>query len=412
MSSSKFVRLHDLMNTCVHLSQRATNVLKQQVYHENNFNIVQKGMCANDVYTELDLQIQKTIHYNLKQLYPRAKIICEEEESSIDENIKPSIMPDELLRMRNKQKIFSADILLNSASVRRLQYLKYLEDLLSFNYDFLRADDVKRGLDDIYNNEVLEKDLTFWIDPLDGSKGLVEGHTEHITTIIGVCIKNRPILGIVHKPFSGDALSFQSGKSYVGLPQCGLFTVLQKIQTDFENFENFTLHVPPFSRDENIDRHLFQPKICGSHNRNQDEMDKLIYATNPQRIERVAGSANKFVHMVEGQSDFYMNFVPGFKFWDMCGSEAILASRFGILTDAQKRPIFYEPNMHPTIKDGLIAAKNKSIYKLCEHRIERFTRMSLEQNHQRIQLQALESKRIRQELQELDQQQQNIKSLI
>jgi len=156
----------------------------------------------------MDLQIQKTIHYNLKQLYPKAKIICEEDESEIDENIRPSIMPDELIKLRNKQKIFTAEILFNSATLRRLSYLKYLEDLLSFNYDFIKADDVKRGLDDIFNNEVAEKDLTFWIDPLDGSKGLVEGHTEHLTTIIGVCIKNRPILGIVHKPFSGDNLSF------------------------------------------------------------------------------------------------------------------------------------------------------------------------------------------------------------
>jgi len=294
-------------------------------------------------------------------------------------------MPDELIRLRNKQKIFTADILLNSATLRRLSYLKYLEDLLSFNYEFIQADDVKRGLDDIFNNEVAEKDLTFWIDPLDGSKGLVEGHTEHLTTIIGVCVKNRPLLGIVHKPYSGDALSFSSGKSYVGLPQCGLFTVLQKIQTDYENFEDFTMHLPPFSRDEKLDRHIHQPRICGSHNKNQDGMDRLIYATNPQRIDRVAGSANKFVHMVENHSDFYMNFVPGFKFWDLCGSEAILASRYGILTDAEKRPIFYDPNMHPTVSNGIVAAKNKAIYELCERRIEKSTMMSLSDNHRKIQ---------------------------
>ena len=79
-----------------------------------------------------------------------------------------------------------------------------------------------------------------------------------------------------------------------------------------------------------------------------------------------------------------MNFVPGFKFWDMCGSEAILASRFGILTDAEKRPIFYEPNMHPTITGGIIAAKNKAIFELCERRIEKSTMMSLASNHKKI----------------------------
>lgn len=200
------------------------------------------------------------------------------------------------------------------------------------------------------------------------------------------------MLGVVHKPFSGDPLSFNSGKTFIGLPQCGLYTVLQNMQTDYGNFENYTRYVHAFDRDENIDKHLFQPRICGSHNKNQESMDKLIYGTNPQKIERVAGSANKFVHMVENQSDFYVNFVPGFKYWDMCGSEAILASRFGILTDAQKRPLFYNVDEHPTLSNGIIASKNKSVYELCERRIEKFTGMSLQQNYEVISQEALRYK--------------------
>jgi len=33
------------------------------------------GVAASDVFTAADIQIQKTITYNLQQLYPRAKII-------------------------------------------------------------------------------------------------------------------------------------------------------------------------------------------------------------------------------------------------------------------------------------------------------------------------------------------------
>ena len=64
-------------------------------------------------------------------------------------------------------------------------------------------------------------------------------------------------------------------------------------------------------------------------------MTKIIYSTRPDKIERVAGSANKFVHLSENGSDFYINFVPGFKNWDMCGSEAILQAKFGMVTDAK-----------------------------------------------------------------------------
>ena len=63
-------------------------------------------------------------------------------------------------------------------------------------------------------------------------------------------------------------------------------------------------------------------------------MDALLHAMSPLKLERVAGSANKFTHMVDNKSDYYINLVPGLKTWDMCGSEALLASRFGIVTDA------------------------------------------------------------------------------
>jgi len=75
--------------------------------------------------------------------------------------------------------------------------------------------------------------------------------------------------------------------------------------------------------------------------------------------------------MVEGKSDFYINLVPGFKHWDMCGSEAILQSRFGVTTDAQKRPLYYDHERnHHTLPDGIIAAKNKRHLEVCLSRIE------------------------------------------
>jgi fructose-1,6-bisphosphatase/inositol monophosphatase family enzyme len=63
---------------------------------------------------------------------------------------------------------------------------------------------VKRGLENRFEDEINEQDLTFWVDPLDGSSGLAEGHTEHLTCIMGVSIKDRPLLGVVHKPFSSN----------------------------------------------------------------------------------------------------------------------------------------------------------------------------------------------------------------
>ena len=53
-------------------------------------------------------------------------------------------------------------------------------------------------------------------------------------------------------------------------------------------------------------------------------MDKLIKAINPINGARVAGSGNKIVYLLDQKADYYMNLVPGFKYWDMCAAEALI----------------------------------------------------------------------------------------
>lgn len=87
---SRFVKLSEVMNACVTLSQ-STGPTVRQVLSAGDLNTKQKGLCKADVCTEADLKIQKTIQHNLKALFPKARIICEEEDSSIDESMAPSL---------------------------------------------------------------------------------------------------------------------------------------------------------------------------------------------------------------------------------------------------------------------------------------------------------------------------------
>ncbi len=114
-------------------------------------------------------------------------------------------------------------------------------------------------------------------------------------------------------------------------------------------------------------------------------MDDIISSVLPDKVERVAGSGNKFVHMVEGHSDFYVNLVPGLKHWDLCGSEAILAARFGIVTDAYLSPLNYNEELkNHTLQNGIVAAKNKRLLDICRHRIESELGYSLEECHKLV----------------------------
>jgi len=53
-------------------------------------------------------------------------------------------------------------------------------------------------------------------------------------------------------------------------------------------------------------------------------MSELIQALNPVTVAKVAGSGNKIIYLLDQKADCYINLVPGFKYWDMCASEALI----------------------------------------------------------------------------------------
>lgn len=92
----KTVRIAELVNTCVNLSQRSGQIISK-VQNKGAMAVVQKGVSSSDVFTEADLSIQKTLHHNLKLLYPKATIICEEDDKDIPDHIQPVVQPDQVL---------------------------------------------------------------------------------------------------------------------------------------------------------------------------------------------------------------------------------------------------------------------------------------------------------------------------
>ena len=59
-------------------------------------------------------------------------------------------------------------------------------------------------------------------------------------------------------------------------------------------------------------------------NKNQLSTNKIYDAVKAVNIDRVAGAGNKIVHMLDKKADFYINLVPGFKYWDLCAGEALM----------------------------------------------------------------------------------------
>lgn len=100
----------------------------------------------------------------------------------------------------------------------------------------------------------------------------------------------------------------------------------------------------PFPTDDAIADESYNLWLCGSLNKNQVRMNEVLNATNPTTIAKVAGAGNKILYLLDQKADCYINLVPGFKYWDMCASEALILSRMGIVTDANRKPIIYDHN--------------------------------------------------------------------
>jgi len=85
--------------------------------------------------------------------------------------------------------------------------------------------------------------------------------------MIGISVRDRPRLGIVHKPFSNFP-SPGSGRTYIGGSEHGLYTVDNFTDQEGNSLQSPANYVPPFSRGKNICKETFRPIICGSHNKN------------------------------------------------------------------------------------------------------------------------------------------------
>lgn len=186
------VKLNEFFSVGIKLLERAARVIHTTRKEMDFVTLSKQGEDGADVFTIADMHIQNTVKYNLKEIFPRATIIGEEDEVEFDTG-RPYIMPDEIDRAAISQKM-----LLQNYEVHKHCYQDYLREIEEIHqsatseaaWNFFEFPD-----------EFYEEDMVIWIDPLDGTQGFVEGHLNHITSMIGLAIDKRPRAGIIHKPF-------------------------------------------------------------------------------------------------------------------------------------------------------------------------------------------------------------------
>lgn len=145
--------------------------------------------------------------------------------------------------------------------------------------------------------------------------------------------------------------------------------------------------MPPFERKASAQASgHYQPHMLMGMEQTHSVMENVVADLQPMKVNRVKGPGNKFLHLTDEKSDFFLNLVPGYHLWDICASEAIFQSRFGILTDAKQKPLVYDTasRRNFSLWNGLVAARNEDIYFATKQAYESRTGKTLAQTQTQI----------------------------
>ena len=157
-----------------------------------------------------DLKVQKTLEDNLKALYPTLRVQGEESKESIQDMecaVDPNSITDEI-------KGFIKTNYLNGQHDKRREWI---ENTLKSYYG---EDEVQIDHFETFNT----KDAVVWIDPLDGTNDFVKGNLPAVTVLIGLSIKDKSRIGIVHNPFSVD--DREIGNTFFGSAEHGVYKIV------------------------------------------------------------------------------------------------------------------------------------------------------------------------------------------
>lgn len=271
----------------------------------SQLGVVDKG--DKDFQTKADRLVQRLITVNLTKLFPECIIVGEED--LVEDK-------EEDLRLLNKFK----DSLSNTDAAILKMTLP----------------------DDCGYENLTEKDITVWVDPLDGTAELVEGNIQRITVLIGISVKGSAIAGVIHQPFLKSTTDLdEKGRTMWGLVGLGCFGIAPK------ETPNPTL------------LGIITTKSHGNQN-----IEDTIEAIKPDRVLRIGGAGYKVLCVIEGEAHSYVFPSNGCKRWDTAAPEAILKASGGKLTDIFGNPYDYNYRTDNDYQNylGVIASSKESMH--------------------------------------------------
>jgi 3'(2'), 5'-bisphosphate nucleotidase len=170
------------------------------------------------------------------------------------------------------------------------------------------------------------------IDPLDGTKGFIEGNGDFAVQI-GLVADGTPVLGVVYQPVP-DVLHYaaRGAGAWVVRPEMQPERLCVSSETDFARM-----------------------RLAASRNHHSPRMKTVMRALGLREEIRRGSVGIKTGLIAERQCDLYVHLSPRTKQWDTCAPEAILHEAGGRLTDLWGEPLCYNTEDVQN-RNGLVAA--------------------------------------------------------
>uniref|UniRef100_UPI00358F8F57 Golgi-resident adenosine 3',5'-bisphosphate 3'-phosphatase n=1 Tax=Myxine glutinosa TaxID=7769 RepID=UPI00358F8F57 len=173
------------------------------------------------------------------------------------------------------------------------------------------------------------RDITVWLDPLDATKEFTENLLQYVTTMVCVAVKGRPLIGVIHKPFTQ--------LTAWGFANQGMSANLRR---------------------RTVDPSKLSFIMSRSHSGIAKDFTQQVFGSNVS-IVSAGGAGFKALSLIDVENDMsdkadvYIH-TTLIKKWDICAGNAILEAIGGNMTTLTGEKISYDSS--PSNDGGLLAS--------------------------------------------------------
>ncbi|KAL7057666.1 hypothetical protein AAHC03_016372 [Spirometra sp. Aus1] len=299
-----------LMASSVTLAKEAAFIIRK-VCSGGQLGIVEKGV--NDLQTQADRSAQHCIVSSLSQKFPGLCIIGEEDLQGKDQPLSHIVedMDAQVLSKRCPPALESAAL----------------------------------------------EDVVVWVDPLDGTGEFAQGLLEHVTVLIGLAVKGRPVGGVVCQPFYMPDFKLVIQTQQERRPPMDQTT--PRLIWGLEGLGLFGIKAEPLPSqpvfEEGNPTESMNNVIVTTRSHPTPNTVAALQACAATKVLKIGGCGFKVLTLLEGVAHSYVYANSGCKRWDTCAPEALLNCIGGRLTGLDGKPYSYSKEVNPINTMGVLA---------------------------------------------------------